>query len=124
MIAAHTAKTPLTVSVSQNNPNWELIEKAVKTFPGANLIVEEEQAFIEAMEQYERIRACSKGLSDELYQKAAKLGKHIADNQPLVEGRLELLHYLKEQSIAVEYHRYGSIFGEDKIALQGLERQQ
>ncbi|MDR1610842.1 MAG: bifunctional proline dehydrogenase/L-glutamate gamma-semialdehyde dehydrogenase, partial [Candidatus Symbiothrix sp.] len=35
MIAAHTAKTPLTVSVSQNNPNWELIEKAVKTFPGA-----------------------------------------------------------------------------------------
>ncbi|GHU79649.1 proline dehydrogenase [Bacteroidia bacterium] len=114
MIAAHTAKTPLTVSVSANNPNLELIKKAAKTLSGTAVIVEDEQAFIDAMEQYDRIRACSKGLPDNLYQKAAKLGKHIADNQPLVEGRLELLHYLKEQSIANEYHRYGSILGEDK----------
>jgi RHH-type proline utilization regulon transcriptional repressor/proline dehydrogenase/delta 1-pyrroline-5-carboxylate dehydrogenase len=113
-IAAHTAKTPLTVSISGNNPRRELIEKAAKTLSGINVVVEEEKAFIDAMEQYERIRVCSKGLPDDLYRKAAQLGKHIADNPPLVEGRLELLHYLKEQSIASEYHRYGSIFGEDK----------
>ncbi|GHV30448.1 proline dehydrogenase [Bacteroidia bacterium] len=112
MIAAHTAKTLLKVSVSENNPNRELVQKAAKTLSGINVIVEEEQTFIDTMEQYERIRTCSKGLSDELYQQAAKSGKHIADNQPLVEGRLELLHYLKEQSITNEYHRYGSIFGE------------
>ncbi|MDR2621425.1 MAG: bifunctional proline dehydrogenase/L-glutamate gamma-semialdehyde dehydrogenase, partial [Dysgonamonadaceae bacterium] len=53
-IAAHIAKTPLTISVSQNNPNRELIEKAAKALPGTNLIIEEEQAFIDAMEQYER----------------------------------------------------------------------
>jgi RHH-type proline utilization regulon transcriptional repressor/proline dehydrogenase/delta 1-pyrroline-5-carboxylate dehydrogenase len=114
MIAAYIAKTPLTVSVSENNPNLELIKKAVKTLSGTKVVVEEEQAFINSIEQYERIRACSKGLSDDLYRKAAKLGKHITDNQPLVEGRLELLHYLKEQSITNEYHRYGSILGEDK----------
>jgi RHH-type proline utilization regulon transcriptional repressor/proline dehydrogenase/delta 1-pyrroline-5-carboxylate dehydrogenase len=113
-IAAYTAKTPLTVSVSENNPNLELIKNAAKTLPGTKVVVEEEQAFTDTIEQYERIRACSRGLSDDLYRKAAKLGKHIADNRPLVEGRLELLHYLKEQSIAIEYHRYGSIFGEDK----------
>jgi RHH-type proline utilization regulon transcriptional repressor/proline dehydrogenase/delta 1-pyrroline-5-carboxylate dehydrogenase len=113
-IAAHIAETPLTVSVSENNPNRELLKKAASTLSGTNIIVEEEQAFIDAMEQYERIRTCSKGLSDNLYQKAAKLGRHIAGNQPLVEGRLELLHYLKEQSIANEYHRYGSIFGENE----------
>ena len=28
---------------------------------------------------------------------------------PVTEGRIELLHYLKEQSISYEYHRYGSI---------------
>jgi RHH-type proline utilization regulon transcriptional repressor/proline dehydrogenase/delta 1-pyrroline-5-carboxylate dehydrogenase len=113
-IAAHTAKTPLTISISESNPHLELVRKAAKTLSGTKVVVEEEPAFINSMEQYERIRACSEGLSDELYRQAAQSGKHIADNRPLVEGRLELLHYLKEQSIAVEYHRYGSIFGEDK----------
>ena len=66
------------------------------------------------MDKYERIRIASTEVSEALYQKAATLGKYIADKKPLVEGRLELLHYLKEQSIAREYHRYGSIFGEEK----------
>ena len=70
-IAAHIAKTPLTVSFSENNPNRELLEKAAEILSGTSLIIEEKQAFIDAMERYERIRACSGGLSDELYQKAA-----------------------------------------------------
>jgi len=61
------------------------------------------------MEKYERIRTCSSRLSYELYKQAARLGKYIATAKPLVEGRVELLHYLKEQSVAFEYHRYGSI---------------
>ena len=47
------------------------------------------------------------------YKKAAKLGKYIATAKPLLEGRLELLHYLREQSISYEYHRYGSFSEED-----------
>ena len=81
---------------------------------GIGGIVQDEQSFINAMAQYERIRSCSRDLSDAFYRKAAELGKHIANNKPVVEGRLELLHYLKEQSITYEYHRYGSIFGENK----------
>jgi RHH-type proline utilization regulon transcriptional repressor/proline dehydrogenase/delta 1-pyrroline-5-carboxylate dehydrogenase len=111
MDAAHTAGTPLAVSVSAGNPNLDVIRKAASLLPGTTVVEQDEPAFIDALEQYDRIRACSTGLSDALYQKAAKLGKHIADSKPLVEGRLELLHYLKEQSIAYEYHRYGSIFG-------------
>jgi len=61
------------------------------------------------MNNYERVRTCSDQLSAELHHKAAVLGKYVATAKPLVEGRLELLHYLKEQSIAFEYHRYGSI---------------
>jgi RHH-type proline utilization regulon transcriptional repressor/proline dehydrogenase/delta 1-pyrroline-5-carboxylate dehydrogenase len=40
---------------------------------------------------------------------AAKAGKYIACSKPIIEGRVEILHYVKEQSIAFEYHRYGSI---------------
>jgi RHH-type proline utilization regulon transcriptional repressor/proline dehydrogenase/delta 1-pyrroline-5-carboxylate dehydrogenase len=113
-IAAHAAKTPLTISISKQDSNLELVVQAATALPGTKVTVEEEPAFINSMERYERIRACSDRLSDEVYRKAAQLGKHIADSRPLVEGRIELLHYLKEQSIASEYHRYGSIFGEEK----------
>jgi RHH-type proline utilization regulon transcriptional repressor/proline dehydrogenase/delta 1-pyrroline-5-carboxylate dehydrogenase len=114
MAASHLAKTPLTVSVSADSPHLEVIEKAAALLPGTALVREDEQAFIDALARYERIRTCSAGLSDALYEQAARLGRHVADSRPLVEGRLEMLHYLKEQSIAYEYHRYGSIFGEEK----------
>jgi hypothetical protein len=61
------------------------------------------------MESFERIRTVSNELSTQFYQKAAKIGKYIATAKPITEGRIELLHYVKEQSIAFEYHRYGSI---------------
>ncbi|MEL7500277.1 MAG: bifunctional proline dehydrogenase/L-glutamate gamma-semialdehyde dehydrogenase [Planctomycetota bacterium] len=34
----------------------------------------------------------------------------IIENQPLANGRIELLNYLKEQSISETIHRYGNIF--------------
>jgi RHH-type proline utilization regulon transcriptional repressor/proline dehydrogenase/delta 1-pyrroline-5-carboxylate dehydrogenase len=39
----------------------------------------------------------------------AKLGAHLADEPVLRLGRFELLHYLSEQSVSVEYHRYGHV---------------
>jgi RHH-type proline utilization regulon transcriptional repressor/proline dehydrogenase/delta 1-pyrroline-5-carboxylate dehydrogenase len=114
LLAADTTGTPLFVSISGKNKNLKAVRKAVASLPGIKIIVQREQSFIRNMHKYERIRTCSRDLSDAFYAKAAKLGKHIANNKPLIEGRLELMHYLKEQSIASEYHRYGSIFGEDK----------
>jgi len=114
MGASKTATTPLTVSVYQENKNKEAIEKAAAILSGITIKVQDENSFIEEMDSYERVRTCSNNLPDAFYLKAAKLGKHIASDKPLVEGRLELLHYVKEQSIAYEYHRYGSIFGEYK----------
>jgi hypothetical protein len=37
------------------------------------------------------------------------LGVHLSDAPVLPSGRLELLHYLREQAVCVEYHRYGQI---------------
>jgi len=61
------------------------------------------------MDNYDRIRTCNNTIPDEFYIKAAEKGKYIATAKPLIEGRLELLQYFKEQSISFEYHRYGSI---------------
>ena len=37
----------------------------------------------------------------------ANISRHI----PLAEGRIEMLRYLQEQSLSIDYHRYGN-FGE------------
>jgi RHH-type proline utilization regulon transcriptional repressor/proline dehydrogenase/delta 1-pyrroline-5-carboxylate dehydrogenase len=39
----------------------------------------------------------------------AEQGIHIADAPVLSLGRFELLHYLYEQSLSIEYHRYGNL---------------
>ena len=115
ILAANTAKTPLTVSISAENSKLSTIESAISEHGKLTKVKKQPtEAFINEMNSYERVRTCTADLSDTFYTKSADLGKHIASNKPLVEGRLELLHYLKEQSIATELHRYGSIFGEEK----------
>ena len=106
MTAANIVNTNLVISI--DNANHHLA--ALRTFLKPEQIqLHTETEFIDSMHKYERIRTCSADLSMEVYKKAAELGKHIAMQKPLNEGRLELLHYVKEQSIAFEYHRYGSI---------------
>jgi len=104
LAAAKTVNTPLTISIGKGDEKEAQLRKAAQ-----NPIVESEVEFLSKMERFERIRTCSDQLSDAFYQKAATLGKYVATAKPIVEGRIELLHYVKEQSIAFEYHRYGSI---------------
>jgi NAD-dependent aldehyde dehydrogenases len=114
LLAADTAKTPLVVSVSDNDAKLSIIEKVAKKLVNTKVKTQTIDVFTDEMADYERVRTCTIDQPDSFYAKAAELGKHIANNKPLAEGRLELLHYLKEQSVAYEYHRYGSIFGEEK----------
>lgn len=103
--AAQTAKTPLTISIESADAKLAALQTLVDK---SGILQQTEAEFIAAMQQYERVRTCSPALSAAVYNNAAKLGLYIATQPPLVEGRLELLHYLKEQSVAFEYHRYGS----------------
>ena len=105
--AAKTAHTPLIISIGKDDEKEVAIRKSVPV--GLRMHVETEADFLAKMDNFERIRTCSDKLSDAFYKKAATLGKYVATAKPLVEGRIELLHYVKEQSIAFEYHRYGSI---------------
>lgn len=113
LAASRIAKTPITISISVNNPLCESLKKACEISGKETFIIQEEETFLDEMNQYERVRCCNADLSDNFYRRAAVLGKYIATSGPLVEGRIELLHYLKEQSISHEYHRYGSFAEKD-----------
>ena len=47
--------------------------------------------------------------SKALREKAAELACYIDSAPALANGRLELLHYLREISISTSYHRYGNL---------------
>ena len=106
-IAASTiANTVIDISI---NPNDVKLKALKNCFGEDKIIAEKEEQFLNNIEKYDRIRTCSDKLSIDFYRKAAQMGKHIVNVKPLTEGRVELLNYLKEQSISFEYHRYGSI---------------
>ena len=48
-------------------------------------------------------------ISKEIFSSSAKSGIYLSKNKVLMNGRLELLQYLQEQSISHNYHRYGYI---------------
>ena len=107
--ASCIAGVPITISVIPHDPKAEHLQKLAGLHKKISVVLQDEETFIRDIPKYERIRMCSPKLPKEIYLEAAKLGKYIATATPLCEGRLELLHYLKEQSITFEYHRYGSV---------------
>ena len=106
-LAAKTAGTPLTISF---DPADDRTASLAST--GAVLKKQSLAEFIKEMPDYERIRTCSAELPREVYERAAECNKYIATAAPVKDGRVELIHYIKEQSISFEYHRYGS--GQDQ----------
>ena len=99
-LAARTVGTPLTISLNEGHPLMSQITGSLKK--------EELAAFCNTMKQYERVRTISADVPDEVFEAAAKCDMYIAQAMPVKNGRIELAHYIKEQSIANEYHRYGS----------------
>ena len=99
-LAAKTVGTPLTISMDSDNPLKGKIKGDIK--------LESLDDFLKSMKNYERVRTISSNVPDKVFETAAKFDKYIAQAAPVKNGRIELAHYIKEQSIANEYHRYGS----------------
>ncbi|WP_321481044.1 bifunctional proline dehydrogenase/L-glutamate gamma-semialdehyde dehydrogenase [uncultured Bacteroides sp.] len=102
--AAKICKSNLVISFPVGDKRILQLEKA-----GASVIEESLESFLANMHTFERIRTCSPDIPIEMYRKAAETNKYIDTTKPVKEGRVELIHYFKEQSISFEYHRYGSI---------------
>jgi len=107
ILAANTANSKLTISIEQSDIKLVAIKKVLDS--DSKILIQGDIDFLKEIPKHNRIRVCSKNIPVSYFTEAAKTGKYIATEKPITEGRLELLHYLKEQSIAFEYHRYGSI---------------
>ncbi len=99
-LAAKTVGTPLTISADASHPLLAQLEGPVKK--------ESLAAFCDSIKDYERVRTISRNVPDEVFGAAAECDRYIAQSLPVKCGRIELALYIKEQSIANEYHRYGS----------------
>jgi NAD-dependent aldehyde dehydrogenases len=103
-LAAKLCGTPLTISFDLDDDRTSALSSI-----GCILKKESLEEFLSAIKKYERIRTCSPNIPLKVYEVAAQNNKYVATATPVKEGRIELIHYIKEQSIAFEYHRYGSI---------------
>lgn len=101
------------LSIDKDDKKLSLLDEILKKENlNISLVIESENEFINRLDQFERIRMSTAQYSDALYHAVAKRGLYIAHHKPLVEGRVELLNYVKEQSVSYEYHRYGSVLDE------------
>lgn len=78
--------------------------------PLLSVIEETEEQFFDRIQRgrVNRIRLDQPG-KREFKERAQKHSIHIVDVPVLSNGRLELLHYLREVSISIDTHRYGNL---------------
>ena len=110
LLAARTCGTPLTVSLSAGEPG---------AWPGAagevKVVAEPEAALIARLvgAGVERLRALEP-VSRELRAAAHAAGLVVLDGPVLSVGRLELRHYVREQTVSRVIHRYGAVMRPDQ----------
>jgi len=80
------------------------------TTPGVRVLQEDPATFCTRLASggVERVRQLG-SCEDGVRQAAAESGTHLAAGPVLLAGRVELLHYLREQVVCNAYHRYGSL---------------
>ncbi len=77
---------------------------------GVKWVFETDEALTDRMTDHCRIRYANETrVPEAVLTTAAQKGYYIARKPVLMQGRLELVHYLKEQSICNSYHRYGNL---------------
>jgi RHH-type proline utilization regulon transcriptional repressor/proline dehydrogenase/delta 1-pyrroline-5-carboxylate dehydrogenase len=76
----------------------------------APVLRETDAELIALMASLDRIRYAAPGrVPPAVLAAAAETGFYIERSPVLMEGRLELLHYYRQQSVSINYHRYGNL---------------
>jgi RHH-type proline utilization regulon transcriptional repressor/proline dehydrogenase/delta 1-pyrroline-5-carboxylate dehydrogenase len=114
-IAARAARCAVTVSSppEEPHPTVELLHELTESWAASIEFVEESDlALADAIRggQSERVRYADPARVPDVVRRAAtEVGLYLATAPVLGVGRIELLHYLREQSLCVDYHRYGNL---------------
>ncbi len=113
--AAKAAGSRITVSSEHgiDLPVLGILERLTEAWGGRIEFVEESEealADVIATAQTERVRyAAPDRVPGTVLSAVGDSGVYIARAPVLAEGRIELLWYLREQSVSVDYHRYGNL---------------
>lgn len=113
--AAKAAGCRITVSAPEgfNSPALETLEEWTEHWAGNIEFVEETNEVLAQWicdGQTGRIRYAAPDRAPEIVLAAAhEAGLYIARSPVLAHGRIELLWYVREQSISHDYHRYGNL---------------
>jgi RHH-type proline utilization regulon transcriptional repressor/proline dehydrogenase/delta 1-pyrroline-5-carboxylate dehydrogenase len=107
-LAARTAETKVTLSL---HPAFAARVPWLSGVPGVASVVEDASQLAARAATYERIRNVG-AVEPALRVAADEAGVHVARDPVLRAGRIELLNYLREQSLSVLTHRYGSLHAE------------
>jgi RHH-type proline utilization regulon transcriptional repressor/proline dehydrogenase/delta 1-pyrroline-5-carboxylate dehydrogenase len=115
LAAARTCGTALRISVAEDDEGGHAFLKALGAWPH---VFESEAALAARLgrDGIDRVRAV--GQVGELLRRTAETAAvHCEDGPVLANGRVELLRYLREQSLSIEVHRHGNLGDEENDAL-------
>jgi RHH-type proline utilization regulon transcriptional repressor/proline dehydrogenase/delta 1-pyrroline-5-carboxylate dehydrogenase len=113
--AARTAGCRITVSAppGYHPPVLQRLYALTESWAGnIELVEESDQQLAEVIGDglTDRVRyAAPDRIPEIVYRAAAEVGQYIAGAPVLAEGRIELLWYLREQTVTHQYHRYGNL---------------
>ncbi len=113
--AAKTVGCRMTVSLppGYRAPVLGMLEELTESWAGSIEFVDESDEMLAEVirgRQTERVRyAAPDRVAPEVFAAVQDTGLYVARVPVLAEGRVELLWYLREQSISHNYHRYGNL---------------
>lgn len=106
-------------------PSVKLLEELTESWAGAIEFAEETDGQLAAAirsEQTDRVRFAAPGLAPlAVLRVGNEAGGCVVSTPVSGEGRLEMLWYLREQSVSTDYHRYGDLgirAGEPRAAVR------
>lgn len=112
--AAQTAKCKVLVSVPEGleGKTISFLRKRERRefLRKIKIISQSDDQLIDSMDTIDRIRyADPRRVPSKVNEASAQKGFFIAADPVLMEGRIELLHYYRSQSVCNNYHRYGNL---------------
>lgn len=108
---AYLSQTSLTISATPELAD-DLLAWLRRHAPDlkAKYVVESQAEISKRIRSIDRIRfARPEAVGEELTAAAAKRGVYIAAAPPMIDGRMELVLYFREQCVTHTYHRYGNL---------------
>lgn len=106
-------RTTLSHPPGERLPAVELLDRLTESWGGSiEFVSESDERLAEVLRsgQSDRVRYAAASRVPQIVRGAvAANGIYIADAPVLMRGRLELLWYVQEQSLSIDYHRYGNL---------------